>query len=94
VSWDISEGPRSARGGEQKATVWEWELHHRYQPEEGIVRIVIDPEVQWSPDASPESKRAALSRGRTAIEKFRRGRRLPALIRVTVHGLTAEGIAR
>ena len=94
MSWDISEGPRSARGGESKATVWEWELHHRYQPEEGIVRIIIDPEVQRTPDAAPESKQAALSRGRTAVEKFRRGRRLPARIRVTVTGLTAEGIAR
>ena len=94
MSWDISEGPRSARGGEPTAVVWEWELHHRFHPEEGIVRIVIDPDVQRSADAAPESKQAALSRGRTAIEKFRRGRRLPALIRVTVHGLTAEGIAR
>ena len=74
--------------------VWEWELHHRFHPEEGIVRVIVDPEVQRSEHAAPEAKQAALSRGRTAIEKFRRSRRLPARIFVTVNGLTAEGVAR
>ena len=94
MSWDITEGPRSARGGEPTAMVWEWELHHRYQPEEGVVRVVIEADVAGSADAAPESRLAALSRGRTALESFRRGRRLPAMIRVTVHGLSAEGRAR
>ena len=94
MSWDISEGPRSARGGDTTAQVWEWELHHRYQPEEGVVRVIIDHDVQGSTDAAPESRRAAASRGRTALDTFRRGRWLPALIRVTVNGLTAEGRAR
>jgi hypothetical protein len=74
--------------------VWEWELHHRFQPEEGVVRVVIDPDVQGSMDAVPESRRAAASRGRTALETFRRERWLPAMIRVTVHGVTPEGRAR
>jgi hypothetical protein len=74
--------------------VWEWELHHRYQPEEGVVRVIIDADVPGSADAAPESKLAVSSRGRTALETFRRGRWLPAMIRVTVNGLTAEGRAR
>ena len=74
--------------------VWEWELHHRFQPEAGVVRVVIDPAVSQAPNAASESKLAAVSRGRTALEAFRRGRRLPAVIRVGVDGLSAEGRAR
>ena len=94
MSWDICDGARSSRGGDQTATVWEWELEHRYQPEGGVVRIVIGHDVQRAADLSPESRLAVVSRGRTAIEKYRRARRLPALIRVTVDGLQTEGIAR